>query len=155
MGQPPTALSVLFGLEEGGEIRPDEFYGMSGLEAAKRYLKKRGQARPFDEIGEERAEGGELAVAGGARLPGLQPRGEEGLDLRPPDRADRHRAEVAIEDADLVDHRSMVGGVEEVVLEELSGDMAEQRTAQGFHKGQRWARRSERTRETAKVQPEI
>src|SRR6516225_5592987 len=52
----PTSLSALFGLsEEGGDslssiVKFDEFYGIQQLDAAKRYLKKRSDARPFEEI---------------------------------------------------------------------------------------------------------
>ena len=55
-GQPKTALSSVFNFGEAAatqqetRIEPDEFYGLDALEAAKRYLKKRGKAVPFTEI---------------------------------------------------------------------------------------------------------
>lgn len=53
VGESKTSLPEAFGLSEADEefkIRPDEYHGLSPLEAAKRYLRKRGQARQFDEI---------------------------------------------------------------------------------------------------------
>jgi len=51
-GEPATTVAHLFGLdtEQDSRVRPDEFFGLSPLEGAKRYLKKRGEARPFEEI---------------------------------------------------------------------------------------------------------
>jgi hypothetical protein len=55
-GEPLTQLAALFGLEgvtneaPALSIRADEYYGLTPLEAAKRYLKRKGQARPFQEI---------------------------------------------------------------------------------------------------------
>lgn len=56
----PTTLSELFGLDTGSStpIRPDEFYGLSALDAAKKYLKKRGRARPLKEVVEAIKAGG-------------------------------------------------------------------------------------------------
>lgn len=52
LGDPRTTLTQILGMEDQGSvsIRPDEFYGLSPLDAAKRYLKSRGSARPFGEI---------------------------------------------------------------------------------------------------------
>jgi hypothetical protein len=60
MGEPLTTLTALFGMdaESSVVIRADEFYGLGPLEAAKRYLKKRGEARPFTEIVEAIQAGG-------------------------------------------------------------------------------------------------
>ncbi|MBV8518154.1 MAG: hypothetical protein JO197_12200 [Acidobacteria bacterium] len=66
VGQPKSTLAQLFGLDaptadsgaSGYSIRPDEYYGLDGLDAAKRYLKRRGQARPFREIVEAIRRGG-------------------------------------------------------------------------------------------------
>ena len=56
-GDPLTSLAQLFQMDSGSEVgpspttvRPDEFFGMQPLDAAKKYLKKRGVARAFDEI---------------------------------------------------------------------------------------------------------
>jgi hypothetical protein len=54
-GDPSTTLAQLFGMDRVDApaaplIRADEFYGLAPLEAAKRYLKKRGEARQFDDI---------------------------------------------------------------------------------------------------------
>jgi len=66
-GGAKTTLAQLFGFDTSGvvetpvaqsSIRPDEFYGLDPLDAAKRYLKKRGQARPFKEIEEAIERGG-------------------------------------------------------------------------------------------------
>jgi hypothetical protein len=69
-GDPLTTLAKLFGMEDRASVsmRPDEFYGLQPLEAAKRYLKKRGEARPFQEIVD-------AIVAGGCRS-------ADGNDLR-------------------------------------------------------------------------
>jgi hypothetical protein len=52
--QEPTKLSALFGMEAERSApeptRPDVFYGMSPLEAAKRYLQTKGVARPLKDI---------------------------------------------------------------------------------------------------------
>ena len=55
-----TTLAEAFGLnkEVATAIRPDEFYGLSPLDAAKKYLKKRGEARPLSEIIEAIKSGG-------------------------------------------------------------------------------------------------
>lgn len=67
VGHPKSTLPQLFGLDApAGEsaqasavaIRPDEYYGLDPLEAAKRYLKRRGQARSFREILESIRRGG-------------------------------------------------------------------------------------------------
>src|SRR5689334_15059796 len=59
LGEPKTSLGTLltFGIgSEGDEpelarfIRFDEFVGIGALDASKRYLRKRKDARPFDEI---------------------------------------------------------------------------------------------------------
>ena len=48
---PATSLAEIFGLDANQvSFRDDEFYGVTHLEAAKRYLKKHQKARPFDEI---------------------------------------------------------------------------------------------------------
>jgi len=48
---PITALADVFGFSESNvAIRRDEFYGLSPLEAAKRFLKKRSRACTLDEI---------------------------------------------------------------------------------------------------------
>jgi len=47
---PKTLLVDLFGFEDMDIIRADEFYGLEPLEAAKRWLRKRGQAALFDDI---------------------------------------------------------------------------------------------------------
>jgi len=45
LGEPHTSLSELFGLDSAEVgIKPGEFYGLEPLDAAKRYLKKRGGA---------------------------------------------------------------------------------------------------------------
>lgn len=59
--EPRTGLAEFFGLPPGlstiatastpsAPVRFDEFYGITDLQAAKTYLKKRSDARPFDEI---------------------------------------------------------------------------------------------------------
>jgi len=50
--EPHTSLADVFGFnkEEGSPVKFDEFVGLSTLDAAKRYLKKRDDARPFVEI---------------------------------------------------------------------------------------------------------
>ena len=52
--QPKTNMLSFFDLGEHHKseisISPDEFYGLDALEAAKRYLKKRGKSAPFREI---------------------------------------------------------------------------------------------------------
>ncbi len=50
--EPHTSLAVIFGMDKSSEvqIRADEFYGLQPLEAAKKYLRKAGEARPFQEI---------------------------------------------------------------------------------------------------------
>lgn len=55
-----TSLAEVFGLDAGVNvpIRSDEFYGLSALDAAKKYLKKRGEARPLKEIIEAIRSGG-------------------------------------------------------------------------------------------------
>ena len=53
-----TSLVEVFGLESDPRIRPDEFYGLEPLDAAKQYLRKRGEARPLDEIVEALGSGG-------------------------------------------------------------------------------------------------
>jgi len=66
VGQPKSTLAQLFGLDAPTaeastsvySIRPDEYYGLDPLDAAKRYLKRRGQARPFKEIVEAIRRGG-------------------------------------------------------------------------------------------------
>jgi len=61
MEEPRTTLAQLFGMENAeapAPIRSDEFYGLAPLDAAKRYLKKRGEARPFTEILEAIQTGG-------------------------------------------------------------------------------------------------
>ncbi len=63
MGEPSTSLAHLFGMQDEAStaMRPDEFYGLSALDAAKKYLEKRGEARPFNEIVEAiRAGGGKV-----------------------------------------------------------------------------------------------
>src|SRR5438477_1300659 len=57
MGQPRTSLGDLLGIADivsGGSplsrVRFDDFIGVPALEAAKRYLKKCSDARPFQEI---------------------------------------------------------------------------------------------------------
>lgn len=52
LGVPLSSAGQMLGLAEpkDEEVKPGEFYGLSPLEAAKRFLKKRGEARPFDEI---------------------------------------------------------------------------------------------------------
>jgi hypothetical protein len=48
---PVTALADVFGFTESNvAIRRDEFYGLTPLEAAKRFIKKRGRACTLDEI---------------------------------------------------------------------------------------------------------
>lgn len=63
--EPKTSLGSLFNLTPGeGEtsnrarVRFDEFAGLSALDAAKKYLKKCQEARPFKEIMESIIEGG-------------------------------------------------------------------------------------------------
>jgi len=62
LGDPHTTLTQVLGMEEQNlgpmSIRADEFYGLSPLDAAKKYLKKRGSARPFREIVESLQAGG-------------------------------------------------------------------------------------------------
>jgi hypothetical protein len=54
--RPKTSLAALFGLEAQEKLEPasaikiDEFYGLQPLEAAKRYLKRKGEAASLDEI---------------------------------------------------------------------------------------------------------
>ncbi len=66
LNQPTTSLSELFGLEQQpgdatATTRFDEFYGLTPLEAAKKYLKKWPDARPFQEIPDAiRAGGGRV-----------------------------------------------------------------------------------------------
>ncbi|MFQ5965227.1 MAG: hypothetical protein ACE5KZ_13210 [Candidatus Scalinduaceae bacterium] len=53
IGEPKTSLAQAFGLSqnsEGAIVSPDEFYGLTPLEAAKKYLKKMGRALHIDEI---------------------------------------------------------------------------------------------------------
>jgi len=58
LGETPTPLETLFGLTSGTtattskmvSIRHDEYAGYSSLEAAKMYLRKMSDARPFKEI---------------------------------------------------------------------------------------------------------
>ena len=61
--EPKTSLGSIFNLtKEEGEtstrVRFDEFYGLSALDAAKKYLKKCQDARPFKEIMEAVIDGG-------------------------------------------------------------------------------------------------
>lgn len=61
--EPKTLLGSLFNLTPGEvetstRVRFDEFYGLSPLDAAKKYLKKCQDARPFKEIMEAIIEGG-------------------------------------------------------------------------------------------------
>lgn len=67
---PQTTLAELFKLEDAGvAVKPGEFYGLSPLEAAKRYLSKRGEARPLAEIASAIKEGGaKLTDEGELRL---------------------------------------------------------------------------------------
>lgn len=62
LGDPRTTLMQVLGMEEQGQetraIRQDEFYGLSPLDAAKKYLKKKGSARPFREIVDSLQAGG-------------------------------------------------------------------------------------------------
>jgi hypothetical protein len=64
LGEPHTALVEIFGFtadEKSAVVRFDEFIGLTALVAAKRYLKKRDDARPFEEIVEMiRAGGGKV-----------------------------------------------------------------------------------------------
>jgi hypothetical protein len=65
---PVTSLADVFGFSESNvAIRRDEFYGLTPLEAAKRFIKKRGRACTLDEI------------AGGIRSGGCQDFKEEDL----------------------------------------------------------------------------
>jgi hypothetical protein len=54
LSEPHTSLSELFGLDsqaQGASVKPGEFYGLDPLDAAKRYLKRRGgEPRTLDEI---------------------------------------------------------------------------------------------------------
>jgi hypothetical protein len=71
MSAPSTTMAQLLGLAgpASDSVRPDEFFGLSALEGAKRYLRKRGEARPFTEIleavraGGARANGAELRIS--------------------------------------------------------------------------------------------
>lgn len=64
LDRPKTSLAEVFGLEssEAKEsstaVRIDEFFGLLPLEAAKRYLKKKGEAATLDEIVEKIRAGG-------------------------------------------------------------------------------------------------
>jgi len=49
-GMSKTKIADLFDFKEGMEIRPDEFFGLEPLEAAKRFLRKKGKAATFGEI---------------------------------------------------------------------------------------------------------
>lgn len=59
-GQEQTSLINVLGLQNsnGIAIRSDEFYELQPLQAAKKYLKKRGEARPLAEIIEGIRKGG-------------------------------------------------------------------------------------------------
>jgi hypothetical protein len=59
-GDAHTSLAEVFGFnkDDASPVRFDEFVGLSALEAAKKYLKKRDDARPFDEIVEMIEQGG-------------------------------------------------------------------------------------------------
>jgi len=52
--QPRTPLVELFGISDGAgrdvRVKQGEFYGLEPLEAAKRFLKKKGEAAPLDTI---------------------------------------------------------------------------------------------------------
>jgi hypothetical protein len=56
MGEQITSLADILGLEAESpqaselQLKPDEYYSLEPLEAAKRYLKRRGEARSFSEI---------------------------------------------------------------------------------------------------------
>lgn len=58
--EPHTNLAVIFGMDKsaGVHIRADEFYGLQPHEAAKKYLRRAGEARPFQEIVEAIQKGG-------------------------------------------------------------------------------------------------
>jgi len=66
MGKPQTPLSAFLGLEiqsngsasSGVSVKFDEFFGMDQLDAAKAYLRKTKEARPFNEIITKIVEGG-------------------------------------------------------------------------------------------------
>lgn len=56
---PVTSLADVFGFAESNvAIRRDEFYGITPLEAAKRFIKKRGRACTLDEIAKGIRSGG-------------------------------------------------------------------------------------------------
>jgi hypothetical protein len=56
---PVTSLGDVFGFTESNvTIRRDEFYGLTPLEAAKRFIKKRGRACTLDEIAKGIQSGG-------------------------------------------------------------------------------------------------
>jgi hypothetical protein len=68
LGDPKTTLAEIFALDAGADTTPkpqltatvrfDEFYGLSDLAAAKAYLKKRTDARAFQEIVDQIRAGG-------------------------------------------------------------------------------------------------
>src|SRR5450631_1429187 len=51
---PPTSLVELFGIQDGAgknvRVKDGEFYGLEPLDAAKRFLKRKGEAATLDEI---------------------------------------------------------------------------------------------------------
>jgi hypothetical protein len=56
---PVTSLADVFGFSESNvAVRRDEFYGLTALEAAKRFIKKRGRACTLDEIAKGIRSGG-------------------------------------------------------------------------------------------------
>ena len=62
LDQSKTTLADIFGLSVGESrvprVRVDDLYGLAALDAAKRYMKKMPDARPFDEIVEAITAGG-------------------------------------------------------------------------------------------------
>jgi hypothetical protein len=60
IGEPHTSLIEVFGFnkDDAAPVKFDEFVGLSTLDAAKKYLKKRDDARPFEEIVEMIEKGG-------------------------------------------------------------------------------------------------
>jgi hypothetical protein len=69
---PRTSLVELFGIEDGTgkstRVKQGEYYGLEPLEAAKRFLKKRGEATSLDTIMEALATGGVQAERDAVRI---------------------------------------------------------------------------------------
>lgn len=51
-------IRIQMGAMQPSDIKPDEFLGLTALEAAKRYLKKGGHAKPIDDIANAISKGG-------------------------------------------------------------------------------------------------